>query len=193
MDVNNRKSNIMKTKNLLVLLPVVALTLGGCATIKEALVVKQDVSFTISMPVTVNEPLLKSSAAVINASKTFDPAEDEAVQSLIDRIQGFSMNSLTIVVTGISDAPVTLTNANLAISAEVNGETLSVNIPMNGTYNNGDSKTISDDDFATLEQMLDALVPVTTTLTGNTDKSPVSFTLETTLDTQVSIGIFGGE
>lgn len=183
----------MKTRNLLILLPVLALTLGGCTKIKEALVIKQDVSFTISLPVTVNQPLLKSNAAVINASQTFDPAGDAAVQSLVERIQGFSMNSLTIFVTGISDAPVTLTNANLAITADVNGQTLTVNIPMDGTYNDGDSKTIADDDFATLEQMLDALVPVITTLTGSTDKSPVSFTLETTLDAKVTIGVFGGE
>ena len=183
----------MKTRNLLILLPVVALTMGSCAKIKEALVVKQDVSFTINLPVTVNEPLLKSTAAVINASKTFDPAEDAGVQAMIEKIQGFAMNSLTITVTAISDAPVTLTNASLAITADVNGQTLTVTIPMDGTYNDGDSKTISEDDFATLELMLDALVPITTTLTGNTDKSPVSFTLETTLDTKVTIGIFGGE
>ncbi len=182
----------MKTRNLLILLPVVALTLGSCAKIKEAMVVKQDVSFTISLPVTVNEPL-KSTAAVINESKVFDPMEDATVASLAQKIQSFAMNSLTISVTAISDAPVTLNNANLAITASVDGENLVVNITMDGTYNDGDSKTIGEDDFAILESMLSALVPVTVTLTGNTDKSPVSFTLETILDTKVTVGIFGEE
>jgi hypothetical protein len=175
-DVNDTKSTIMKTRNLLILLPVLALTLGSCAKIKEALVVKQDVSFTISLPVTVNEPL-KSTAAVINESKVFDPMEDATVASLAQKIQRFDMNSLTISVTAISDAPVTLNNANLAITASVDGETLTVNIPMDGTYNSGDYKTIGEEDFDILVSMLSALVPITVTLTGNTDKSPVSFTL----------------
>ncbi len=177
----------------MVLLPVLALTLGSCAKIKEALVVKQDVNFTIDMPVSVSQPL-KSNLFEIDERVEFDPTTNADVASLAQKIQGVEMNSVTITVSEISDAPVTLTDCRLVFYEKLdNNELKGMEIVMDGTYRNGDTKTIEGIDFEWLEAMLLSMNPFILILYGNTDKSPVSFTLSAVLDTEVSVRILGEE
>jgi hypothetical protein len=180
----------MKTRNLLILLPIVALTLGSCAKIKEALVVKKDVTFTVDLPVSVSEPL-KSTGTYFNVSRTFDPIEDATVASVAPKLESLSLNSLTITMNEISDAPVTLRNSVLSVMAQT-GEGLFA-YELDGTYNDGFSVTITGEVLDRIEDTLSDLFAITVYLQGFTDKSPVSFTLSTILDTEVSVRIIGEE
>jgi hypothetical protein len=181
----------MNSKKLLLALVLVPFVFSSCQKIKDALTVKQDVSFTISMPVTVGGTELKTGGLTypFSASMVFDPMTDETVQQYADQIKGFALTELTLKVDQISDAPVTLSDTELNITATIDGTEITVTLTANQLWNNGDTKTIGNEDWATIEQMLDALVPITCTLTGNCDKPAVTFTLSAVLNSEVSVRI----
>jgi hypothetical protein len=181
----------MKSKKLLLALVLVPFVFSSCQKIKDALTVKQDVSFSIDMPVTVGGTELKAGNAVypFNESEVFDPMTNETVKQYADQIKGFALTELTLQVNDISDAPVTLSGTSLEISATIDGTPIVVVLNADQAWNNGDSKTIGSEEWSKIEQMLDALVPITCTLTGNCDKPGVTFTLSAVLNSEVSVRI----
>jgi len=181
----------MNSKKLLIALVLVPFVFSSCQKIKDALTVKQDVSFTIDMPVTVGGTELKSNPLTypFRESVVSDPMTNTTVQQYAEQIKGFALTELTLKVNDISDAPITLSGTQLEIKATVDGTEIKVILNADQAWNNGDTKTIGNEDWSKIEQMMDALVPITCTVTGNCDKPSATFTLSAVLNSEVSVRI----
>jgi hypothetical protein len=159
-----------------------ALILSSCDKIKDLLSVKVNANFTVDLPVTIQEPLLKSTTATFLTTETFDPLSNEDLALYQDKIKGFEVTGIKGTISSIS-ADVTLTNCKLLVTTATNStEWNFTNLPLtNGTVITFDN---TGSQWDKINEILGEQTEVTVTLSGDTSQTPVTFTLTVEFSTK---------
>jgi len=177
----------MKKRTTLVGLLLLVLVLSSCDKISDLLAVKVDASFVVDMPVTIAEPLLKSTEAAFSTTEKFNPLDDEDLADYKEKIKGYELTGMTGTIRDLS-ASVTLANATLEVSTAANSATWTfTNLTLtNGTVVTFDNTTSQ---WAKINAIMDEQKEITVVFSGNSSQTNVTFTLELTFDTEVSTKI----
>ncbi len=161
--------------------------LSSCQKIKDVLTVKVDADFSVNLPVTIPEPLLKSTASQFLSTSTLDPLSDEDLADYKEKIKSFDLTGMTGTVSELS-VPVTLTDAKLLVNTDANStEWNFTNLPLtNGTVVTFDNV---GGQWTKINDILNEQKEITITFSGNSSQTNVTFNLRIDLETKVSAKI----
>lgn len=173
----------MKKSRILLLLsiPFLLLFYGGCDLLNGVDEVTFDTSFQGDIAVDVSGTNRNES---FNESILIDPTSDDQVAKYLDKIKGFDIKSVTAEVIKISEdltlvtAKVEIFNQSKQAVWNYSDVYLTPGAFLTMNNNNGQWDTVS--------QILMDKLPFTVNLSGEVDKSNVSFTLRITIETTVT-------
>jgi len=179
----------MKTRISFALAFVLLLTAGSCNKIKDALTVKVDTEISVNLPITVGEPVLKTTLYPFSATETLDPEENETVQLYRERIRGYELTGVQGTVSGLNTEFI-LSGAVLSVTTPTQSAAWSID---NLNVTNGTVLTFdnADGQWTTINEMLDSGEILTITFSGNSDKPAVVYTLILLFKLTVTAGILG--
>lgn len=177
----------MKKRILSVSLLAFVVLFGSCTKIKEVLTVKVDADFSVNLPVTIPELLLKSTTGAFTSTETLDPLSDEDLALYKDKIKGFEVTGMTGTISDLS-ADVTLTTATLLVNTAANSTQWTfTNLSLtNGSVIAFDN---TSDQWTEINKILDEQTEITVTFSGNSSQNNVTFNLEVDFETKVSAKI----
>jgi hypothetical protein len=187
--VNITKTRDMKSRIFFTLALILMITATSCQKIKDALTIKVDTEFQVTLPVTVGGELLKTAFYQFSSSETLDPAENETIQQYKDRIKGYELTGVTGTVSDLITT-FTLADATLSVSTPSLSTEWSIT---DQVIENGTELTFSNDNgqWTTINSMLDSGEIITVTFSGHTDKPGIVYTLILLFKAQVEAGIIG--
>jgi hypothetical protein len=170
-------------KKLFVLLFVIAMT--GCEKVKDLNTVDFDAAFSGDLDcITAG---LKSNLLVptFSASAVINPTEDPNVNTYLNNIQKYEIQSVKATITSMSQENVTMTSADLSIynfqynaGWEFQDELLTTGKTLTLGNENGQWNTVSN--------ILKDGQEFTILITGEADFSGITFTVKVDIDTKVT-------
>lgn len=174
----------MKKRIVAASLLSMVLILSSCQKIKDLITVKVKADFSVTLPVTISSPELKSTEGAFLSTANLDPLSDEDLIKYKDQIKGFELTGMTGTISDLS-AGVTLTNAKLVVNTDANSAEWNFT---NLTLANGTVVTFSDDanQWAKINDILDEQKVITVTFSGISSQTNVTFNLLVTLTTNVT-------
>ena len=176
---------VMKLKLILASVMLIGLTFSGCEKIKSLLDVHFNTHYTVDMNLSVPVPgSVGNVASTFQGSATINPKDNAEVAKYGKLIKGFDISSATGTFKNVSKA-MTLVSAELSITsgnqtASWQFSNLSIT---NGTHITFDN---SNGQWDKVNAILGSLEPFTVTLSGETDKDGVSFTMTLAIDATVT-------
>lgn len=169
-----------KINYLLALMLLTGLVFTSCNKVKDL----ADVTFNASYDADLNVAIPAARNASFETEVTIDPAADEEVQTYLDNIKSFEVQSMTATITSISK-DVTLVTADLTVFNSSKTATWHMeNLPLTV----GASIPLDNDNgqWDTVNQIFADKTAFTVKLVGETDEGDVTFTLQVSITTKIT-------
>lgn len=174
----------MKFTKFPMALLIATLIIASCNTVKDALDVTFDTSFTAPLNIDVPEGTKAGINGTFNESATIDPLTDENVKKYADNLKDFEVTELTGEITSINK-DVTLTTMTITVSNASKSTSWTVN---NVAISQGTKITFGNDngEWDTVNNILKDKQEFTVTAQGETDQDGVQFNLNLTIKVRVT-------
>ena len=183
------KTHQMKKRIAFALALILMIAFTGCEKIKDTLTIKQNVEFTVNLPVTVGGEPLKTDFYPFSSTETLDPDENENIQQYKERIKSYELTGMTGTVSNLSTS-LTMSDARLEVktdnlSTEWTFTDLEISSGTQVTFGNDNSE------WTQVNQMLESGDTITITFSGHTDQPGVVYTLILLFKADVRVRILG--
>jgi hypothetical protein len=169
-----------KINNLFVFLILTGIVFTSCNKVKEL----ADVTFNTSYDANLNVVVPATRNVSFETEATIDPTADEEVQTYLDNIKSFEVQSMTATITSISK-DVTLVTSDLTVfnsskTATWHMENLPLSLGASIPLDNANGQ------WDTVNQIFDDKTAFTVKLVGETDEGDVTFTLKVSITTKIT-------
>lgn len=159
--------------------------ISSCDKLKSLADVEFDANFESQMDIPIQPTALKSLPGTFNKSVTIDPLSNADFLKYKEKIKNISIIGATIEVTELTPTPITV-NGTLTASDTQTPPSLSASWPINNeVLTVGKKITLSNSQFATLQQIFNLKTPFTVTFAGQSSESQGTIKVKVTYKTKV--------
>lgn len=171
-----------KQITLFTLLLISAAFLSSCDKLKSLADVQFDANFETQLDVPIQPTVLKSNIGTFNQSVTIDPLSNADFLKYKNEIKNIDVVGATIEITELNPSPITI-NGSLTAT---NGSNLTANWPINNeVLTVGKKITLSNEQFATLQQIFNLKTPFTVTFAGQSSADSGNFKVKVIFKTKI--------